>query len=252
MPRRSQARLATVDDAKWDSQARLKMDGKVMWEAPLGDMLFGFLLDAIHHRGQLSSYLRPMGAKVPSIYGPSADDPGDVSGSSIESPGHHEAGLKTHKAGLKTRLYFASPDASLVTFAFIDSNSPRPSLRRARPRGCCAGRSCLRGTRIRTAAASRRPSGSSRTSTAAPMCADRRGSRPIPRVGPIGVKRSIILQLVARSAIRRLVGEVGGLDDQRVAFPAAARVAHVLPDRCRRGAAGRRAESRACRAPSRR
>ena len=68
------ARLAKVDDAKWDSPARLKMDGKVMWEAPLGDMLFGFLLDAVHHRGQLSSYLRPMGAKVPSIYGPSADD----------------------------------------------------------------------------------------------------------------------------------------------------------------------------------
>jgi uncharacterized damage-inducible protein DinB len=30
---------------------------------------------AIHHRGQLSSYLRPMGAKVPQIYGPSADEP---------------------------------------------------------------------------------------------------------------------------------------------------------------------------------
>ena len=27
----------------------------------------------IHHRGQLSVYLRPMGAKVPSIYGPSGD-----------------------------------------------------------------------------------------------------------------------------------------------------------------------------------
>ena len=42
----------------------------------LGDMLFGFLFDAIHHREQLSSYLRPMGAKVPAIYGPSGDDPG--------------------------------------------------------------------------------------------------------------------------------------------------------------------------------
>ena len=30
---------------------------------------------AVHHRGQLSSYLRPMGAKVPAIYGPSADEP---------------------------------------------------------------------------------------------------------------------------------------------------------------------------------
>jgi len=27
-----------------------------------------------HHRGQLSAYLRPIGAKVPSIYGPSADE----------------------------------------------------------------------------------------------------------------------------------------------------------------------------------
>jgi uncharacterized damage-inducible protein DinB len=29
---------------------------------------------SIHHRGQLSTYLRPMGAKVPSIYGGSADE----------------------------------------------------------------------------------------------------------------------------------------------------------------------------------
>lgn len=28
-----------------------------------------------HHRGQLASYLRPMGGKVPSIYGGSADEP---------------------------------------------------------------------------------------------------------------------------------------------------------------------------------
>jgi uncharacterized damage-inducible protein DinB len=71
-----EARLATVDDAKWESKAELLMDGTSMWQTTLGDMLFGFLFDAVHHRGQLSSYLRPMGAKVPSIYGPSADDPG--------------------------------------------------------------------------------------------------------------------------------------------------------------------------------
>jgi uncharacterized damage-inducible protein DinB len=46
--------------------------------------LFGFNMPAvgymslalrhsIHHRGQLSSYARAMGGKVPSIYGPSAD-----------------------------------------------------------------------------------------------------------------------------------------------------------------------------------
>jgi len=33
------------------------------------------LVHSIHHRGQLSSYLRPMGGKVPSIYGGSADEP---------------------------------------------------------------------------------------------------------------------------------------------------------------------------------
>ena len=69
-------RLAALDDAAWEKKARFLVDGNVAWEAALGDMLWGFLFDAIHHRGQLSSYLRPMGAKVPSIYGPSGDDPG--------------------------------------------------------------------------------------------------------------------------------------------------------------------------------
>jgi uncharacterized damage-inducible protein DinB len=69
-------RLATLDDAAWGEKARFLVGGNVAWETTLGDMLWGFLFDAIHHRGQLSSYLRPMGAKVPSIYGPSADDPG--------------------------------------------------------------------------------------------------------------------------------------------------------------------------------
>ena len=69
-------RIAKLDDAKWEGKVQFKVDGNVAWEAPLGDMLFGFLFDAVHHRGQLSTYLRPMGAKVPSIYGPSADDPG--------------------------------------------------------------------------------------------------------------------------------------------------------------------------------
>ncbi|HUS19729.1 MAG TPA: DinB family protein [Terriglobales bacterium] len=33
------------------------------------------LVHGVHHRGQLSTYLRPMGSKVPSIYGGSFDDP---------------------------------------------------------------------------------------------------------------------------------------------------------------------------------
>jgi uncharacterized damage-inducible protein DinB len=46
------------------------------WETTIDGFVWGFLFDAVHHRGQLSTYLRPMGGKVPSIYGPSADDSG--------------------------------------------------------------------------------------------------------------------------------------------------------------------------------
>ena len=37
------------------------------------DFLALNLKHSVHHRGQLSAYLRPMGSKVPNIYGPSAD-----------------------------------------------------------------------------------------------------------------------------------------------------------------------------------
>ena len=41
----------------------------------------------VHHRGQLSAYLRPMGAKVPAIYVESADEPfPPIDGSSLEQP----------------------------------------------------------------------------------------------------------------------------------------------------------------------
>ena len=39
------------------------------------DVLWASLMDQVHHRGQLSVYLRMVGAKVPSIYGPSGDEP---------------------------------------------------------------------------------------------------------------------------------------------------------------------------------
>jgi uncharacterized damage-inducible protein DinB len=40
------------------------------------DQAWGFFFDMIHHRGQLSTYLRPMGSTGPPIYGPTADEPG--------------------------------------------------------------------------------------------------------------------------------------------------------------------------------
>jgi len=39
------------------------------------DVIWQTLMDQVHHRGQLSVYLRLVGAKVPSIYGPTADEP---------------------------------------------------------------------------------------------------------------------------------------------------------------------------------
>jgi len=66
-------RLEKLNAAGWDDKGRMLMGGASAWEDSIGGFLWGFLLDAIHHRGQLSTYLRPMGSKVPSIYGPSAD-----------------------------------------------------------------------------------------------------------------------------------------------------------------------------------
>ena len=70
------SRLEKLDTAGWEKKVRLLMEGGGAWEDSLSQMVWGFLFDAIHHRGQLSTYLRPMGGKVPSIYGPTADDPG--------------------------------------------------------------------------------------------------------------------------------------------------------------------------------
>jgi len=44
-------------------------------ERPASPMAWSFLFDIVHHRGQISTYLRPMGSTVPQIYGPSGDEP---------------------------------------------------------------------------------------------------------------------------------------------------------------------------------
>jgi len=66
-------RLKKLDDAGWKRPVRFLMEGKQINETTTNEMLWGFLHDMIHHRGQLSTYIRPMGGKVPSIYGPSGD-----------------------------------------------------------------------------------------------------------------------------------------------------------------------------------
>jgi len=48
---------------------------KTLSDVPRIQMIWAVLCDQIHHRGQLSIYLRMADGKVPSIYGPSADEP---------------------------------------------------------------------------------------------------------------------------------------------------------------------------------
>jgi uncharacterized damage-inducible protein DinB len=67
---------AKADEAAWTRTADMYFEGKKVPGMPVGEFLWFILFDSIHHRGQLSAYLRPMGGKVPAIYGPSADDPG--------------------------------------------------------------------------------------------------------------------------------------------------------------------------------
>jgi uncharacterized damage-inducible protein DinB len=64
-----------VSDADWSSPGRFLVNGQTIYELPRQQLAWILFLDAVHHRGQLSTYLRPMGGTVPGIYGPSADTP---------------------------------------------------------------------------------------------------------------------------------------------------------------------------------
>jgi uncharacterized damage-inducible protein DinB len=70
--------LHSLDDNGWNHQAWLiQGTDEILLKDTVGGLLWIALFDIVHHRGQLSTYIRPMGGKVPSIYGPSADDAGE-------------------------------------------------------------------------------------------------------------------------------------------------------------------------------
>lgn len=69
-------RLRKLEDAAWDRKAKFLVGGQNVMDETVGGLFWHDLFDSVHHRGQLSVYIRPMGGKVPSIYGPSADDMG--------------------------------------------------------------------------------------------------------------------------------------------------------------------------------
>ncbi|HMC54086.1 MAG TPA: DinB family protein [Gemmatimonadaceae bacterium] len=63
---------------RWLKVPQERWDGDIEFfgqKRPAAPMAWSFLFDIVHHRGQISTYLRPMGSKVPQIYGPSADEP---------------------------------------------------------------------------------------------------------------------------------------------------------------------------------
>ncbi len=74
--KKSREALAQADDATMARTWTLLRGGETMFSLPRVAVVRSALLNhIIHHRGQLSVYLRLTGAKVPSIYGPSADEP---------------------------------------------------------------------------------------------------------------------------------------------------------------------------------
>lgn len=68
-------RLTGAADADLSRTVKFYVGPGQMGDIPLMDFLWMMLMDSIHHRGQLSVYVRMAGGLVPSIYGPSADEP---------------------------------------------------------------------------------------------------------------------------------------------------------------------------------
>ena len=71
-------RLGSIDEETWMSPAKFFAGEHMVMEGPRMQLAWVLFLDAVHHRGQLSTHLRPMGSKGPAIYGPSADDQGEA------------------------------------------------------------------------------------------------------------------------------------------------------------------------------
>ncbi len=70
----ARASFEKTDDEHLATNWRLLARGKVVAEAPRFEMIQDTMNHWSHHRGQMTVYLRLLGAKVPAIYGPSADE----------------------------------------------------------------------------------------------------------------------------------------------------------------------------------
>jgi uncharacterized damage-inducible protein DinB len=66
--------LQKTSDAHLQTPWRLLAGGQLAFEQPRHQVIRDTFLHSAHHRGQMTVYLRLLGSKVPSIYGPTADD----------------------------------------------------------------------------------------------------------------------------------------------------------------------------------
>ena len=72
-----EAQSATMAD-RWNALPAARWQGDMEFfgsKRAAAPMAWSFLFDIVHHRGQITTYLRPMGSTVPQIYGPSGDEP---------------------------------------------------------------------------------------------------------------------------------------------------------------------------------
>ena len=71
----AKVRVGALDDAELEENWRLVNGDRELFAAPRGAFLRAVMLNHwYHHRGQLTAYLRELDVKIPSIYGPSADE----------------------------------------------------------------------------------------------------------------------------------------------------------------------------------
>jgi uncharacterized damage-inducible protein DinB len=70
----ARAALEKTTDEHLKTTWQLKARGEVVQSAPRYEMIQDTINHWAHHRGQMTVYLRLMGATVPALYGPSADD----------------------------------------------------------------------------------------------------------------------------------------------------------------------------------
>ena len=66
--------LEKTSDEHLATNWKLLAHGNVVWEGPRSEVIQDTISHWSHHRGQMTVYLRLMDAKVPAIFGPSADD----------------------------------------------------------------------------------------------------------------------------------------------------------------------------------